>query len=135
MLWNVGYLKIFRQKNVSTTCYLVHQSSTSALEFENHEKLRSNSLSDYFNLRFLICSTYYFIIYMMEKATKSIISFLRLNIWSEWIQTLVFFFFYPGGIIFIIITEVTFNKIEIFNSRKLVVMNYIDYYPFAKYYL
>ena len=46
-----------------------------------------------------------------------------------------FFFFYPGGIIFIIITEVTFNKIEIFNSRKLVVMNYIDYYPFAKYYL
>jgi hypothetical protein len=72
---------------------------------------------------------------MMEKATKSIISFLRLNIWSEWIQTLVFFFFYPGGIIFIIITEVTFNKIEIFNSRKLVVMNYIDYYPFAKYYL
>jgi hypothetical protein len=113
---------------------LVHQSSTSALEFENHEKLRSNSLADYSNLRFLICSTYFFIIYMVENATKSIIFFLRLNIWSEWIQTLVFFF-YPGGIIFIIITEVTFNKIEIFNSRKLVVMNYIDYYPFAKYYL
>jgi hypothetical protein len=45
------------------------------------------------------------------------------------------FFFLSRGIIFIITREVTFNKIEIFNSRKLVVMNYIDYYPFAKYYL